>query len=111
MNNVKYEIIIYWSEEDNSYIAERLRNKKNSFQFLEKIKLSIFEINECFYKSLKFDEIVDLLELNEEFIKNLSGLDEYNREIQDEKIFNKENTMIKIFDKIEKIVDNFQSKF
>lgn len=22
MNNVKYEIIIYWSEEDNSYIAE-----------------------------------------------------------------------------------------
>ena len=22
MNNVKYEIIIYWSEEDNSYIGE-----------------------------------------------------------------------------------------
>jgi predicted RNase H-like HicB family nuclease len=22
MNNIKYEIIIYWSEEDNSYIAE-----------------------------------------------------------------------------------------
>lgn len=92
----------------NKLQIENIKNKKNSYQILEKIKLIIFEINELFYESLKFDEIIDILELNQEFIENLSGLDEKNHEIEKAKIFNYNETLIAVYNKILDSTENLQ---
>jgi hypothetical protein len=86
------------------------KNKKNSCPFLEKIKLTIFEINESCYKALKFDEITDILELNKDLVKNLTGLDELNNELDYDEIFNKNDTLISAFKEIVNSVDRLQKK-
>lgn len=89
---------------------DHAKNKKNSEPLLEKIKLTIFEINESCYKALKFDEITDILELNKDLVQNLTGLDEMNNEINYDEIFNKNETLVSIFKKISQSSNELQKK-
>jgi len=83
-------------------------NKKNTEIFIHTLKIKIFEINESFYKALKFDEITDILALNQNLVENITGLDKNNNIINSDKIFNQDETMISLYFFFKKKIDKFQ---
>lgn len=83
-------------------------NKKNTEIFIHTLKIKIFEINESFYKALKFDKITDILALNQNLVENITGLDKNNNIINSDKIFNQDETMISLYFFFKKKIDKFQ---
>ncbi len=92
---------------DNKNI-DTIVNKKNTEIFIHTLKIKIFEINESFYKALKFDEITDILALNQNLVENITGLDKNNNIINSDKIFNQDETMISLYFFFKKKIDKFQ---